>query len=95
MNIRKEKEKIAWFYWKEYTMPKAYESELEELIRVVLRIRGLETVLEKRDKILKKNETNIEKFIVNIAATDGEVLEKLEIKYDKGEVNVWRIKEEE
>jgi len=94
MNTRKEKEKIAWFYWKEYILPDTYELELEELIGVVLHIRGLETVLEKRDKILKKNETSVEKFTANIVATDGEVLEKLEIMYDRGEVNVWRIKEE-
>lgn len=89
------KTKVAWFLWKEYILPDTYELELEELIGVVLHIRGLEVVVEKVDKILKGNEAGVEKFVVNIVATDGDVTERLEIMYYRGEVSVWRIEEEE
>ena len=95
MNTRKEKEKIAWFYWKEHILPDTYEWELEELIGVVLHMRGLEVVLRRDDRILEKDKTAITKFVVNITATDGDVEEKLRIMYDRGEVSVWRIEEEE
>jgi len=89
------KTKVAWFLWKEYILPDAYEWEVQELIGVVLHIRGLEVVVEKVDKILKGNKAGVEKFVVNIVATDGDVTERLEIMYYRGEVSVWRIEEEE
>ena len=89
-----KKLRVAWFYWKEYILPDAYELELEELIGVVLHMRGLEVVARRDDRILEKDETAITKFVVNITATDGDVEEKLRIMYDRGEVSVWRIEEE-
>lgn len=87
--------KVAWFYWKEYIPAGTYELELEELIGVVLHIRDLEVILVRNNKILEKDETTITKFVVNITATDGDIIEELEIMYDRGEVSVWKIEEEE
>jgi len=85
------KTKVAWFLWKEYFLPGTYKLELEELIGIVLHIRGLEVVEERNYRILEKDETAITKFVVNITATDGDAEERLEIMYDRGEVEVYKI----
>ena len=90
-----KREKVAWFYWREYVLPETYKFDVESLVDLVLRIRELDVALRITDRILEADETNINKFSVYIEATNGEVLEKLEIIYDKGEVNVWRIEEKE